>query len=425
MWKTVIGSYLTEKYEVRYMQRGPSKDTKVGNNYSRNGNAWRGGDGKHEECFRKFVENELESFYDYFDPEFACKKKGLNIKNRLDSTSIYAQRACVEQWGKEEGGKKRPRSTSLHISDRCDVKDFLVQSGIEPNPGPKRENVKAPSGRERQAWRRKMQKDIQRQYDLNNDQPTYKPRGTSGMKKQIPPLGGPVYGRVHDIEGDIAKDNTMHTHTFPRENARGMAMYRKAHKKLMEIQAKQAEGVPCETKEEDGKCEEQMQEQTHDEKRVNEGCQEDVDERALIKEDLTHMFGQERSDDEGSTDAPSADEEDTESEDEDDREEHPQLEDCKLEVEDEVIIWSINTTSLNTAKEALAKVKAHLIFIQEHSCTPAMLKRCEKYLRARGWSIHASPAGPSIKGLRGGMHREGPDLDCPMEGYEEYIYGPI
>ena len=41
--------------------------------------------------------------------------------------------------------KKRQRNTSLHLAEKCNVKDHLWSTGIEPNPGPIYEGKEVPT----------------------------------------------------------------------------------------------------------------------------------------------------------------------------------------------------------------------------------------------------------------------------------------
>ena len=120
------------------------------------------------------------------------------------------------------------------------------------------------------------------------------------------------------------------------------------------------------------------------EEKAEDGDREDYRDYA---EEVKHLFGkaaEEPQEDEGH--------EDQEEENQQDCEEHAE------DIGEELIVWSINVTSLNTTKEILAETDAHIVLIQEHSCTNAQLAKCKKELRKSGWNLHASPTTQGAKG---------------------------
>ena len=59
--------------------------------------------------------------------------------------------------------------------------------------------------------------------------------------------------------------------------------------------------------------------------------------------------------------------------------------------QDEMIVSTINVTSLEKKQTVLCEMKQHLIFIQETIASQAVINRVKHYARDRGWTLVAGP----------------------------------
>ena len=64
---------------------------------------------------------------------------------------------------------------------------------------------------------------------------------------------------------------------------------------------------------------------------------------------------------------------------------------------EDVEVDSVNVTSLLGSVDMLAKMKAHIIFLQETAATKAMAKKAARALRKKGWKLWVSPVTTAIK----------------------------